>query len=510
MKIKLQIRIVYLVSIMLWIAILMPFTSIAQSSDFRMKDYLYRTPGMRALGLSIHGNISNTSNTTNYTYGLQPSTAYNKQYSTDKSQLDLWNFSNLSINRLPSYEVVGLPDSLNKQEPRKRKLSLGSNVYWIKRNYKGKNFFEYGSNSGINLANSSNTSDKRVLNYISLNPIIGIGHGRLEYVSNSQMALFIIDDLQKAGKIKGSVPADKVYKLTELITQLYNTRVFDYRRRRNYEVGKIDSFLTENKIISSNDITVYNIIADNWNYSIQPRAIESTSFFSGSLQVPYSPVTDRINTFGVLDQAARYSGQRTTLKLYLPSVRTNTVISDGRSYDNTIGGLDFAFFNSEPLDSNIETLVTTQTGYNAQILWENYNPRNLHFQDGLVFSASVGNVNNSTRTVFKRSLPDSVIESSNFTLNVGGRYIYSWFPNSRTILTLTTSIDYGSIKNKVGNLTSFNVSGLTLGTNFRTSYFINYNSRIGATLTFSAIPVSSNNIKPTSFGITINYVNFIF
>lgn len=478
----------------------------AQVTDFQMQDYLYRTPGMRALNFTTNGNISGTSKLNNLAYGIMPSTAYNKQYSSDTRQYSMWNFNNLGVSRVPNFSPIPLP---NLPETRNNQLYLSTSFYWTSRNYSGNKFFEYGSNSFVSMGNPSLKSDSRILNHVGLNPTVGVGIGRLEYVSNAQMALFILEDLQESGKIKGKVSEEKANKFTELITELYNTRIFDFRKRRNYECARIDSFLRANKLVTATDISVYNIIADNWNYSIQPRAIEASSFFSGSLQVPYSPVSDRINRFGILDQPSRFSGTRTSLLVTLPSNRSNTTLGDP-SYASTIGFLNIGMSSATELDSTKKNFINTQTGHKTQLIWEKHSPKSLHVQEVISASASFLGLTDAKRYVFIADVPDSNYNINSNQLALNGSYMYSWFPNSRTIFTAHSALSYNYLKTKVNNYSSPGVSSILFAINLRTSYFLNYSSRIGATFTLSTIPWASNGNGPTNFAFTISYLNFIF
>ena len=75
------------------------------------------------------------------------------------------------------------------------------------------------------------------------------------------------------------------------------------------------------------DVQTYNIIADNWNYAIQPPAPDATYFLSGTLQVEATHgLSDRINQQGIFNQAARYAGTRKTIMLSLPSTTSVMLI----------------------------------------------------------------------------------------------------------------------------------------------------------------------------------------
>lgn len=492
-------------------------TILSQVTEFKMRDYLYRTPGMRAMAFNASTSASNSANNQFY-FSLIPGSSYFKQYSLDNKQLTIWNNCYLNFNRQPgsSFNIPGVTSTATVQRDWRLMLSDGCN--WVKRQYKNNNYIEYGTNSMVTLSNSSLKNDPRKLYVLGLNPNIGIGTGRLEYVSNAQMALFILEDLKKAGKIKGTISAEKAYQFTELVTELYNTRIFDFRKRRNYETNKIDSFLTTNKLINGNDFTIYNVIADNWNYAIQPPAIEATSFYSGTLQVANSPVSDRINVFGVLNQQTRYNGQRTSLNLILPSTINNmssllnSVVGLPGSSLNIPGLNGSIGFGAETLDSTQKTIVTTQMGYNAILRYENCLAIDVHRQRNFSIYFDKLGLNNNTTVSYKINKADSTIQNKYNITTIGGNYQYCYYPNSRTNMSANLNLNYTVNNNKFSSFSNPTPkSSINLGIVLNANYFINYNSRVNANFSIGTAPISSaGNFKTRSLAFTISYINYLF
>lgn len=466
----------------------------AQVTDFKMNNYKYRTNGMKAIGLNVGGNSSlNAGGSSSFSFGFSPGTAFTKQYSKANKQLDFWNWSNINLAR---------PAGDNPFQ-----WLVNSRVEWTQRNYKGNNFLEFGSNSEIgankgqqaNMGLSGENKNNETFYSVSLNPYAGVGQGRLEFVSNAQMALFILEDLKEAGKIKGTVSKELTYKFTDLITQLYNTRVFDFRKRRNYEVAKIDSFLRQNKIISSTDVNTYNIIADNWNYAIQPSALESTYFLSGTLQVPsWNTVSDRINQFGIFDQTRRYAGTRTSIIVDLPSTLTN----GAAELEETGPGLI-------ALDSITKSRLTTVTGVNVSAMWEKHTAKDLHHQEVIMIWASGGSTQNGVTTKYNINKADSTSKTKITGAGIGASYLYSIFPNSRTVISTNTRATINYSISKLNDLPATKNTAIMLSTFIKASYFINYKSRISGQGGIDITPKGYVGSK-VNVHFTLNYVNYLF
>lgn len=502
--------------LILGLSIALKSSIIAQVSDFKMRNYLYRTQGMRALAFNANSYASTLSNKLNFS--LTPGASFFKQYSTDTRQLTIWNYTSLGFSKQASDPIPAIPGVTNITAQREVKYMINNNCSWVKRQYNDNKYFEFGSSSTFGFGNSAYKHEQRKLFLLGLNPNVGVGIGRLEYVSNAQMALFILEDLKEAGKIKGSVSADKVYQFTELVTELYNTRIFDYRKRRNYETNKIDSFLVANKIISSNDFTVYNIIADNWNYAIQPNAIEASYFYSGTLSVNYSPVSDRINVFGVLNQASRFNGQRTSLSLILPSTISNTMSGTTMfpgmpgNFINVPGLNGAGALGSAPLDSIQKNIITTQMGYNVIGRYENCLAIDLHRQQNFSFYFDQYSLTNENNVSFKTNKADSSFSTKYNSTTIGGNYQYCYYPNSRTNINANASMSYSLLKNKsTGQSIANKSNALNVGLSLYVNYFINYNSRINSTISYGVSPLGSTGaFRNNNLSFSLSYINYIF
>lgn len=465
----------------------------AQVTNFKMKDYKYRTDGMKAIGVLLNANSSASAFGSSYlNMSFNPSSVYTRQYSKENRQLILWNWSNMSLSHSNAAENSGF-------------IRANSRLEWTRRNYQGMRYIQYGSGSAIDVYRGKQTIGTTVSQTAStgynltLNPNAGAGQGRLEFVSNAQMALFILEDLKEAGKIKNPVPEEVADKFTDLITQLYNTRIFDFRKRRNYEVAKIDSFLRQNKIITATDVETYNIIADNWNYAIQPAALESTYFTSGTLQVQNpNMVSDRINQFGIFNQLSRYNGTRKSVLLSLPT--------------NWNNGNQFTGDGMTPvlvLDSLTKSRTASLYGANATVQWEQHAAINLHRQRIISAWIQGGALNNTITTKFNTNQPDSSDSRKTTNFSIGARYDYGYFPNSRTVVNLfnTAGFTYSTINRN--NQGSTNLTLITLSSYLSGSYFLTFRSRISGHAGIDITPKGAAAGK-LNFSFGIRYLNYLF
>ena len=476
----------------LFIPLLFSFLiSNAQVTSYTLSDYHYRTEGLKAIGLSITSGSSLNSYSANLNSGnLAAGIIFTKQYSRDDKQLTIWNRTGTGIGKLAG-----------NSNP--TQFSIAEKVDWLQRIYKGNNFIEFGSNSNVSFYNGTYKNRKPIFD-IGLNPIVGLGHGRLEYVSNAQMALFILNDLKEAGKIKGVISNEKTNDFVNLITLLYNDRIFDYRKRRNYEVAQIENFLRVNKMVTVSDIDVYNIIADNWNYSIQPSSLESTYFNSGTLQVDYKDaVTDRINQFGVLGQPRRYAGTQTALTIDIPSSLTTS----RSSFSN-------GFLNSAALitdDSTVKNALQLTKGIKVGLAWVRHTPLSLKRQRILSFGGNFGNSIQSLDLKFNTTKPDSSYNEKLMGYNIFVRCDYGFYPNSRTVVTLSGDVNAGNSTLRYLGQAAQKGATISASAFLHAEYFINYQSRLNASVELYGSPVNPSAVaRKLNLSFQIGYHNFLF
>jgi hypothetical protein len=97
-----------------------------------------------------------------------------------------------------------------------------------------------------------------------------IGKGRIEQVQDARLAIYILDELQKKGRI-ARIPGEKdILAFASLISGIKNERFFDSRICKIAEIEKVDSFLQANALITVSDAAYFTTVNYNWDFSSGP------------------------------------------------------------------------------------------------------------------------------------------------------------------------------------------------------------------------------------------------
>lgn len=146
-------------------------------------------------------------------------------------------------------------------------------------------FFEVAPSFSYNFDNSliSNSSqyEKIKQNNLTFSAPISIGYGRIEPVEDARLAIYILDELSKCGRIINPPSDAEILKLASEISKIKRKRFFDSRIRQIKELQVIDSFLIASGIVSSNDITYFTRLNDQWSYASGPSRSSGFSIQSG-------------------------------------------------------------------------------------------------------------------------------------------------------------------------------------------------------------------------------------
>jgi hypothetical protein len=177
----------------------------------------------------------------------------------------------------------------------------------------------------------------------SISMPLSIGYGRIEPVEDARLAIYILEELSRAGRIPGTPSEELILEMAGEISKIKRERFFDTRIRKIAELHVIDSFLIANDLVSSDDITYFSILNDNWDYSGGPQRE------SGFL----------INT-GLSNMISMSSNKHDIYYSFGDSTSSNNRIKD-----YLIGG----FINmryAKPLNLYWQTSATFQTSYNLE------------------------------------------------------------------------------------------------------------------------------------------------
>jgi hypothetical protein len=109
-------------------------------------------------------------------------------------------------------------------------------------------FYQVGNElySSFRKYNIQDTSFNNTINSITTDETftLGFGKGRIEWVQDAQMALYLLNDLERQGLLNKPVDHVTANAFAQLITAINNKRVFDSRKRRIYELTQIELLTT--------------------------------------------------------------------------------------------------------------------------------------------------------------------------------------------------------------------------------------------------------------------------
>ncbi|MGZ5248525.1 MAG: hypothetical protein ACXWCR_15565, partial [Flavitalea sp.] len=332
--------------------------------------------------------------------------------------------------------------------------SLQSSFEWMLNNRqyrKNKWFLEWGNTLRNNhqLQNSdepvygSSSKELRATNTFYL----GKGKGRIENVQDAQVAAYIINDLQEQGLVSGSIDSQTLFEFAQLITDLNNRRIFDFRKRRIYELTRIDQFLREKNISELTDIRHFTVVNDNWSMAFNPLRQSGSSWYM-------------------------------------------RVLLEGFAYD----------WNSSMQTSvdNTQKTGVYSTRFGPQFGIEKYIPKNLKWQQNM--GARITGLWNHSWEENKTDNDGTINENNTRYKYIQSRlnffYSLGYFPNNRTTLNATANLDafadFGLNNQQVENSAVLRPSLY-----ISTDYFIGYRTRLQGGLSVLYEKYLNNNFPGT-------------
>lgn len=447
--------------ILFLLLVLFSVDGFAQDSIYQLKDYKYRTPGFKALAINFgfSGSLSDYKNLSSddksKSFYLAPAQiSYWKVSSTDKRL----HYSNISLQPWGNFSKTETGGREIKTSNFKSYFSWQRNDRLYKNNLW---FFEFGNQLDAELSNDKRkeqTIDNKSNNLKVSNEFsVGFGKGRVELVQDAQMALYILNDLKAQGLLTAAITPETANAFAQLITDINNKRVFDFRRRRIYELTRIDSFLQSSGLVNKTDIRHFTTVNDNWSLAFNPYRKAGGSWY----------------------------------------VR----LKPGIGYSNS----NFKeFFTggtlAENSSDNFYLSLTPEIGI------EKYIPVNLKWQHDL--GASLAYVGRRNKNNLKFISPGSTLEYEYDSYNWEGRFTGFWgvgfFPSTRTRIgsNLLAQVSYGKDKSYLIN------SELNLFAN----YFISYRTYLSANGNFAYryAKFSAGNNSGFNSGISMSFSHILF
>lgn len=252
---------------------LLPISSVfAQFNSIDLNTYKITDYKYKSLSTGLGFNNSET---------FQKANAFSNKSNLDASgNLDF--FSTNQTRTYSSTHSIGFGTGINIREDDNNTNDIVRKAYGLYLNaqssnkyYKSNNFFygitfntdQYASHSELRMIRP-NKSKQYSNNYYADNSIrFSFGKGRIENATDARLAIYILDDLLKQGRITKNPTQDEVFQFADFITKLLNKRELDSRIKRIKEYEEIDSYLKSNGYITNLDGLAFGLINDNWIYA---------------------------------------------------------------------------------------------------------------------------------------------------------------------------------------------------------------------------------------------------
>ena len=414
-----------------------------------LQQFKFRTPNFRSVLFS--GNANGAFNTPNGSatspqFALNPKLEATKIVSTDKVLASYTYQVSAAFNHNSATIATGVQSNTNFDYSIIQSAS--------KKLYKQANYFQTGFSTLVkqSFANSTNNFTERgKAAFSSIAFTIGVGKGRIENVTDAQMAYNILNDLKKNNLLAADFSKQDVNGLAQTITQLNNTRLFDFRRKHIFELKQIDSFLNAKGLVKEKSIDYFTTVNDNWFYAFNEL---------------------------------RRHGKEKFITLS-PSIGLNNTKS---------------VFNILPVDSTTK-YFSKFAGAILSIGVEKAKALSIkkQFNKGLSLLTIYGYSKN--KTTFNSLINQTT--NSNIFSGLLGYLQWGYYPNTRTNINTTVSnLLVWQIENDaINNNTSINFSG-NYFINFNTRVFVNVSSNLNINRSFNT---DFNAAATASFGFGIQH-----
>jgi hypothetical protein len=224
------------------------------------------------------------------------------------------------------------------------------------------------------LSSVSSRDEREAVYHSTLSVPVSLGHGRIEPVEDARLAIYILEELNRAGRIS-AIPEDNVViEMAREISRIKKERFFDSRLRKIRELRVIDSFLVANSLISENDIDYFSVLNDQWDYAFGPSRESGLSVSAGfdnllSFQKYYQKT--------IIDNMAPVTGKSSQNIFELGGFARIIYAKPVNLYWQVSGHLtasyDFAFTRDpvqtvNPVGNYLTGILRTAIGYSLQYL----------------------------------------------------------------------------------------------------------------------------------------------
>ncbi len=414
-----------------------------------LQQYKFRTSNFRSVLVSgnANGGFGTSEGLGNaYNFSFNPKFEAVKIVSTDNVLASYSYLASAAFNHNSATIAIGVQSNTNFDYSIIQSAS--------KKLYKKSNYFQTGFSMLVkqSFANSTNNfTEKNNADFSSLSYTVGIGKGRIENVTDAQMAYNILNDLKKNNLLATDFSNEDINGLAQTITQLNNTRLFDFRRKHIFELKQIDSFLCARGLVKEKSIDYFTTVNDSWFYAFNElRRHGKEKFITLTPSVGLNNTKSVFNILPV-DSTAKYFSKFATVILSI-GIDKAKAVSIKRQYNKGIS-------------------LTTTYGYN-----------------------DTKNTNNSII---------NTITNSNIITGLNGYLQWGYYPNTRTSINtyLSNNLLWAIEDDAINNNTSLNFSG-NYFINFNTRIFVNVSSNLNINRSFNT---DFNTAASASFGFGIQH-----
>jgi hypothetical protein len=367
---------------------------------FKSLDFSYDLSGSANHSKNYFGDSLTSKSAINYfSTSITPSyyrySNRNNYQGSNKLQL----YTGISINKDDPYYSSNSSDQNHLQSGNAIKIYYtGENRFY----FANKKFFEINPTvnlitqttkytdktfTGDSLVREITTKIWRPNTYVSL-PIF-FGTGRIDNIMDARHAIYILDDLEKAGRLSCEYKVEDIEALASGITKLNNKRFFDSRLRSINEIVTLDSLLQSAGLTGKADALFYATLNDSWSF---PGVLYRYSGY---------------RIYGGIDPQYQLYYTRTTANWKL------TPEENSKSWDYTSAaylGLRIGFLREKPISLRWQSTIDISAGYGFE--------QNIRKE--------------------KETLPASFDprewKSTQQRGNVSAEYSAGFYPNSRTVL----------------------------------------------------------------------------
>ncbi|MCB0397269.1 MAG: hypothetical protein KDD36_11475 [Flavobacteriales bacterium] len=245
-------------------------TLTAQTPAFNLSDF--KLPNLKRKVLTVSGDLNGS------VYGSTLPIRERSGSNNNKMTISYLFYKNSERVQLSSRTTVMGYFSSNlydyPNQPLYHTISRGGNIEQDLTNryyFSQWRYLEMGVNLYAGAHDLSTAPMKQMVHSLQSLVPIKLGMGRIERIEDARHAMYIVEELQKAGRISQPVTDEDMLALSHLIAEVKNKRFFDSRHQTIYELEAVDSFLFARNYVPERDARYFATLSDNWTFGGLPQ-----------------------------------------------------------------------------------------------------------------------------------------------------------------------------------------------------------------------------------------------